>query len=114
MKILIKDYEKYYIMELINLLNKKIGSITFSKPKNNMIYIYTFEISKKYQNNGYGKFLFKNFIDNFGDKANIKATILGGESNIGCYNVFKYYGFKEIDKKSDNCNVYREINNKKI
>lgn len=109
MKILLRDYEKYYVMELHNLLNKQIGSISFSKPKNNIIYIYTFEIFKKYQNNGYGKFLFKNFIDNFGNKANMKAIILGGENNIGCYKVFKYYGFKEIERKRDNCEVYREI-----
>lgn len=109
MKILIKDYDKYYKMELYNLLNKEIGNISFSKLKNNIIYIYTFEIFKKYQNKGYGKFLFKNFIDNFGDKSNLKATILGGENNKGCYNIFKYYGFKEIDRKRDNCVVYREM-----
>jgi hypothetical protein len=109
MKILIKDYEKYYIMELYNLLNKKIGNISFSKPENNMIYIYTFEIYKKYKNKGYGKFLFKNFIDNFGDIANIKAIILGGEKNISCYKIFKYNCFKIINIRRDNCEVYREM-----
>jgi ribosomal protein S18 acetylase RimI-like enzyme len=112
MKILLREYERYYIMELYNLLNKRIGSISFSKPKNNLIYIYTFEILKKYQNNGYGKYLLKNLINNFGDKVNIKAIILGGDNNKSCYSIFKYFGFNEIDRKMENCEVYREMNKK--
>jgi ribosomal protein S18 acetylase RimI-like enzyme len=110
MKIIMKEYDRYYIMELHNLLNKRIGSISFSKPKNHLIYIYTFEILKKYQNKGYGKILFKKFIDNFGDKVNMKAIILGGENNKSCYRIFNYFGFNEINRKMENCEVYREMN----
>ncbi len=111
MRILLKDNDSYYLMEFYNLLNKRIGSISFSKPRNNLIYVYTFEILKQYQNKGYGNYLFKNFIDNFGDKANIKAKIIGGEKNISCSRIFKKYGFIVIDRTLYNWEVYREKNN---